>query len=207
MYIQSGRGHSLGQPKLLHQDHGSYHLGWRIRDNQDSNENHRLGWQTNRSLQRGNTKTIHKAVQGLRTKYNGEFNSTILLVKLDHIMNPEAHRALPATIIAIAIIFATGACIWKCCCHSKDTKIPTLSAPPLPMPAQILLTKLPAARILAPAPVPSQPLALILRTKKDNKLLPIMISFTWEDKKISWKKPKEGNRYRRWYFVNPVNIN
>jgi hypothetical protein len=34
-----------------------------------------------------------EAIQGLRTKYNREFNATILLDKLDHMQNLEPHWA------------------------------------------------------------------------------------------------------------------
>jgi len=33
----------------------------------------------------GNKEAIHHAVQGLKTRYNGEFNATILLDQLDHL--------------------------------------------------------------------------------------------------------------------------
>jgi hypothetical protein len=36
-------------------------------------------------IHQGNKEAIHHAVQGLKTRYNGEFNATILLDQLDHL--------------------------------------------------------------------------------------------------------------------------
>jgi hypothetical protein len=54
---------------------------------------------------------IHQAVQGLRTRYNSEFDATILLDQLDHLQTPDPYWAFtsPAGMIWAAIcIFATG---------------------------------------------------------------------------------------------------
>ncbi len=40
---------------------------------------------------RANTEGIHKAIQGLRTKYNGEFDASELFKELDQIKPAEAH--------------------------------------------------------------------------------------------------------------------
>ncbi len=40
---------------------------------------------------RANTESIHKAIQGLRTKYNGEFDASELFKELDQIKPAEAH--------------------------------------------------------------------------------------------------------------------
>jgi hypothetical protein len=55
---------------MLNQDHGSGDLGRQIRNHQDLDEDH-----------------------GLQTKYNSEFDATILLDKLDHMQNPDPHWA------------------------------------------------------------------------------------------------------------------
>jgi hypothetical protein len=39
----------------------------------------------------GNKEAIHQAVQGLRTRYNGEFNATILLDQLNQLKTPDTH--------------------------------------------------------------------------------------------------------------------
>jgi hypothetical protein len=66
-----------------------------------------------------NQEAIHQAVQGLRTKYNGEFDATILLDKLDHLSVQDPHCAFtsPAALIPAAICtFAVGVCIWRIYC-------------------------------------------------------------------------------------------
>jgi hypothetical protein len=59
----------------------------------------------------GNKEAIHQAVQGLRTRYNGEFDATILLDQLDQLQTQDPHWAftLPAAMIRTTIcIFAIG---------------------------------------------------------------------------------------------------
>jgi hypothetical protein len=53
---------------------------------------------------RANTDGIHKAIQGLWTKYNGEFDASELFKELDQIKPAEAHWTFtsPATMIDIA---------------------------------------------------------------------------------------------------------
>jgi hypothetical protein len=102
----------------------------------------------------GNKEVIHQEVQGLRTKYNEEFDDTILLDKLGHMQVPDPHWAFtsPAAMIAAAICtFVVGLCIWKICCRSREPLTPTPSAPPMLMQ---VITKQPAATpVTAPAPV------------------------------------------------------
>jgi hypothetical protein len=74
-----------------------------------------------------NKETIHQAVQGLHTRYNGEFNATILLEQLVQLQTLDPHWAFtsPAAMIGAAIcIFATGFCFWKCCCQNKKIRRP-----------------------------------------------------------------------------------
>jgi hypothetical protein len=44
---------------------------------------------------RANTEGIHTAIQGLRTKYNGEFDAIEVFKELDQIQPAETHWALP----------------------------------------------------------------------------------------------------------------
>jgi hypothetical protein len=62
-------------------------------------------------------------VQGLRTRYNGKFDATILLDQLDHLQTPDPYWAFtfPATMTGAAIcIFAVGLCLWRCCHQTKE---------------------------------------------------------------------------------------
>ncbi len=91
---------------------------------------------------RANTEGIHRAIQGLRTKYNGEFDASELFKELDQIKPAEAHWTFtsPAAMISIALIlFLIGMLIWKKCfstTQSLETPTPTQSAPPMPIPNQ-----------------------------------------------------------------------
>jgi hypothetical protein len=85
-----------------------------------------------------NKEAIHQAVQGLRTRYNGKFDATILLDQLDQLQNPDPHWAftLPVAMIRVAICtFAIGICLWKFCRQTKNDLTPTPSAPPMLMQA------------------------------------------------------------------------
>jgi hypothetical protein len=88
---------------------------------------------------RANTEGIHTAVQGLRTKYNGEFDASELFKELDQIKPAEAHWTFtsPAAMIGIALaLFLIGMLIWKKCNNKTqhvETPSPTPSAPPMPM--------------------------------------------------------------------------
>jgi len=72
-----------------------------------------------------NKDAIHQAVQGLRNRYNGEFDATILLEQLDQLdqrvqdKNPDPHWTFtsPAAMIGAAIcLLGLGYCFWRCCC-------------------------------------------------------------------------------------------
>ncbi len=85
----------------------------------------------------GNKEAIHQAVQGLRTRYNGEFDATILLDQLDQLKTPDTHWAFtsPAAMIRAAIcLFRLGYYLWRCCCRTSTMAPPQPSAPPMPMP-------------------------------------------------------------------------
>jgi hypothetical protein len=105
----------------------------------------------------GNKETIHQAVQGLQTKYSGEFDTAILLDKLDHMQVSDPHWAFtsPAAMIAAAICtFAVGLCIWKICCWSRETLTPTPSAPPMPI--QVIALQPVVTPVTIPATVKKQ---------------------------------------------------
>jgi len=91
---------------------------------------------------RANTEGIHKEIQGLRTKYNGEFDASELFKELDQIKPAEAHWTFtsPAAMIGIALaLFLIGMPIWKKCfssSQSTETPSPAPSAPPMPAPNQ-----------------------------------------------------------------------
>jgi len=85
----------------------------------------------------GNKEAIHQAVQGLRTRYNGEFDATILLDQLDQLKTPDTHWTFtsPAAMIRAAIcLIGLGFCLWKCYCRTTTAPSPQPSAPPMPMP-------------------------------------------------------------------------
>ncbi len=82
---------------------------------------------------RANTKGIHMAIQGLRTKYNGEFDASELFKELDQIKPVETHWTFtsPAAMIGIALaLFLIGMLIWKKCFSTPQSPAP--SAPPMP---------------------------------------------------------------------------
>jgi hypothetical protein len=92
-----------------------------------------------------NKDAIHQAVQGLRNRYNGEFDAMVLLDQLDQLdqrgqlKTPDTHRIFtsPAAMIGAAIcLFGVGYCLWRCCCQTTMTTViqPQSSAPPMPMP-------------------------------------------------------------------------
>jgi hypothetical protein len=120
---------------------------------------------------------IMDAVQGLRNRYNSEFDATILLDQLDLLQIPDLHWAfaLPATMIWTDIcIFAMGICLWKCCRQTKDNPTPRPSAPPMPMP---VITPQPAT---APrtVPIPAQKTTNNNRAPRGNNAIPINITIT-----------------------------
>jgi hypothetical protein len=66
----------------------------------------------------GNKEAIHQAVQGIRTRYNSEFDATILLDQMDLLQTPDPHWAFtsPAAMIGAAICtFSVGICLWRLC--------------------------------------------------------------------------------------------
>jgi len=98
---------------MLHAQHGSCHLRWRIQVHWGQDQGHGLGLRNHRLLmywcspweQRGNPPGRS------RTRYNGEFDATILLDQLDQPRNLDLHWAFtsPAATIGAAIcIFAIG---------------------------------------------------------------------------------------------------
>jgi hypothetical protein len=86
-----------------------------------------------------NTEGIHMTIQGLRTKYNGEFDASKVFKELDQIKPAETHWTFtsPAAMIGIAlVIFLIGMLIWKKCFStpkSPETPTPAPSAPPMPI--------------------------------------------------------------------------
>jgi hypothetical protein len=93
-----------------------------------------------------NKDTIHQAVQGFRNQYNGEFDATVLLDKLDQLnqrgqtKSPDTHWIFtsPAAMIGAAIcLLGLGYCFWRCCCRmtTKTVIQPLTSAPPMPTPS------------------------------------------------------------------------
>jgi len=81
---------------------------------------------------RANTDGIHKAIQGLWTKYNREFDASELFKELDQIKPAEVHWTFtsPAAMIGIALaLFLICMLIWKKCFSSpQSTEVP----PPAP---------------------------------------------------------------------------
>jgi hypothetical protein len=70
-------------------------------------------------FQNSNKEASDQAVTGLRSKYIGEFDTTILLDKLDHIQNPDPHWAftsLPPMITVAICTFTVLLCICQICC-------------------------------------------------------------------------------------------
>ncbi len=86
---------------------------------------------------RANTEAIHQLIQGLRTKYNGEFCASKLLEKLDQLPPAEApwtFTSLAAVILTALTIFLVGALIWRKCCQAQEQVMLAPSAPPMSMP-------------------------------------------------------------------------
>jgi hypothetical protein len=66
-----------------------------------------------------NTETIHKAIQDLRINYNGEYDASALLEKLDRLPLAEAHwtfTSAAAMILITLTIFLVLVLICKKCC-------------------------------------------------------------------------------------------
>ncbi len=65
---------------------------------------------------RANTKSIHMAIQGLRTKYNRKFETSELFRELNQVKPAETHWTFtsPASMIGIALaLLLIGTLIWK----------------------------------------------------------------------------------------------
>jgi hypothetical protein len=94
-----------------------------------------------------NNNAIHQAAKGLCNRYNGRFDTTILLGQLDHLMTrgqeakPDAHWTFtsPAAMIGATIcLLGFGYLLWRCCCRASNMTTviqPMPSAPPMPTPA------------------------------------------------------------------------
>jgi hypothetical protein len=116
-------------------------------------------------------------MQGLRTRYNGEFDATILLEQLDQLQMLDSHWAftLPVAIIGPAIcIFAIGICLWKCSSQTKEDPTPRPSAPPMPM--QVIAPQPATAPRTVPAP--AQKPANNNQATRSNNAIPINITIT-----------------------------
>ncbi len=121
---------------------------------------------------------IHQAVQGLRTRYNREFDTTVLLDQLDHFKTLDTHWAFtsPAAMIGAAIcLFGLGYCLWRCCCRTTTTLSPQPSAPPMPMP--VILPQPASAPRMVSNPIPRNNGNLNNRNAKNNAI-PISITIT-----------------------------
>jgi hypothetical protein len=125
-----------------------------------------------------NTKGIHTAIQGLRTKYNGEFDASKLFKELDQIQPAKMHWTFtsPAAMIGIALaIFLIGMLIWKKCFSKPNpakATLPVLSAPPMLASNQ-----------------PQRPIATPVtnnQATKSNASIPIHINISWRN------SPKKG---------------
>jgi hypothetical protein len=151
-----------------------------------------------------NKDAIHQAVLGLWTRYNREFDATILLDQLDHLKAPDAHWAFTSPVAMIGAdicLFAIGACLWKCCCRTKEDPPPQPSAPPMPMPA--MTTQPATASRTAPTLVPKN----IDRATRGNNAIPINITITLEASgHIQERTLKNRRDIGDDIFVNSVNL-
>jgi hypothetical protein len=111
-----------------------------------------------------NKDAIHQAVQGLRNRYNGEFDATILLNQLDQLDQrgqdgkQDSHWTFtsPAAMIGAAIcLLGVGYLLWRCCCRTSNvTTVIQLapSAPPMPAPVATIQPLAPARKIMSHGP-------------------------------------------------------
>ncbi len=75
-----------------------------------------------------NKDAIHQAVQGLRNRYNGEFDATILLNQLDQLDQrgqdgkQDSHGTFtsPAAMIRAICLLRVGYLLWRCCCRTSN---------------------------------------------------------------------------------------
>jgi hypothetical protein len=121
------RMYNQGQAQIC-THHGSRDLGQRIWDNLDQDQSYGLGWRNRWPVSSHNK----DAIQGLRTRYNGKFNSTILLDLLDHLQTPDPH-----CLIHVASCHHWSSNLHLCCRYLHletllPTPRPTPFAPPMP---------------------------------------------------------------------------
>ncbi len=120
-----------------------------------------------------NTKSMHRGILGLRTKYNSEFDASKLFKELDQVKPADTHWTFmsPAAMIWITLaIFCIGLLIWKKCNNPPEPPVPTPSAPPMPM--------------ISANPGPTN------KATKSNASISISISISWG------KHPVERERYQ-----------
>jgi hypothetical protein len=128
----------------------------------------------------GNQEAIHQAVQGLRTRYNGEFDTTILLDQLDNLQTLDPHWTftLPASMIGAAIcIFAMGIWLWRCCHQAKEDSTIRPTAPPMLMPVILVVMPQPATTPRAGS-IPAPKNNNNNRAIRGNNAIPINITIT-----------------------------
>ncbi len=138
----------------------------------------------------GNKEAIHQAVQGLRTRYNAEFDTTILLDQLDQLKTPDTHWALtsPAAMIGAAIcLFGLGYCLWRCYCRTSTMAPLQLSAPPMPMP--VILPQPASAPRMVQNPVLRNNGNLNNQNAKNN-VIPINIMITKKHQDMLKEEPR-----------------
>jgi hypothetical protein len=173
------RRHDHSRTGMLHPDQWSHDLSRWIQDDQDPEEDHDWTGKLVELFGRANTEGIHMAIQGLRTKYNGEFDASELFKELDQIRPAETHWTFnsPAAMIGIALaLFLIGILIWKIWFSKTDSMeamLPALSAPPLPALNQ-----------------PQRPIATPVtnnQATKSNASMPIHINISWRN------SPKKGD--------------
>jgi hypothetical protein len=125
---------------------------------------------------RANTEGIHMAIQGLRTKYNADFDASELFKELDQIQPAETHWIFtsPAAMIGIALaIFLIGMLIWKKCFSTPSS----MEAPP-------------PAHLAPPMPIHNQP--QICRTSNQQSGHQIKCVYPYSDQHLMKKLPKKG---------------
>jgi hypothetical protein len=122
-------------------------------------------------------------MQGLRNRYNGEFDATFLLNQLDPLDQQsldgkqDSHRTFtsPAAMIEAAIcLLGVGYLLYRCCCRtsSMTTVIqPAPSAPPMPTPVATIQPPAPTRKIQNNGPKNNAN-----TTSKNNAMLNITIT-------------------------------
>jgi hypothetical protein len=130
-----------------------------------------------------NKDAIHQAVQGLRNRYNGEFDATLLLNQLDQLDQrgqsgtQDSHWTFtsPAAMIGAAIcLLGVGYLLWRCCCRTSNVMTviqPAPSAPPMPAPVAMIQPPAPIRKTLNHGPKNNAN-----ATSKNNAMLNITIT-------------------------------